>query len=79
MRFAYNWLWAQVSHTEMRESAIEMTTKPSDKNDERYKALGFESTFDGSSGGIQWSDLIEDLKTNVLRQGLRVRKLIMGE
>ena len=56
-----------------------MTTKPSDKNEERYKALGFESTFDGSSGGIQWSDLIEDLKTNVLRQGLRVRKLIMGE
>ena len=72
-------MWAQVSHTELRESAIEMTTKPSDKNDERYKALGFESTFDGSSGGIQWSDLIEDLKTNVLRQGLRVRKLIMGE
>ena len=56
-----------------------MSNKPSDKNDERYKALGFESTFDGSSGGIQWSDLIEGLKTNVLRQGLRARKLIMGE
>ena len=33
----------------------------------------------GSAGGIQWSELIEDLKTNVLRQNLRVRKLIMGE
>ena len=52
---------------------------PSDKNGERYKALGFESTFDGATGGVQWSDLIEDLKTNVLRQDLRVRKLIMGE
>ena len=55
-----------------------MTSKPSD-NDERYKALGFESTFDGSAGGIQWSDLVEDLKTNLLRQDLRVRKFIMGE
>ena len=56
-----------------------MSTKPSDYNDERFKALGFESCFDGSTSGIQWSELIEDLKTNVLRQDLRVRKLIMGE
>ena len=56
-----------------------MSSKTSDKNDERFKALGFESTFDGSAGGIQWSELIEDLKTNVLRQNLRVCKLIMGE
>ena len=48
-------MWAQVSHIELRESAIEMTAKTSDKNDERYKALGFESTFDGSSGGIRLS------------------------
>ena len=56
-----------------------MSSKPSDKNDERYKTLGFESCFDGSAGGIQWSELIEDLKTNVLRQDLRVRKFIMCE
>ena len=56
-----------------------MSSKPSDKNEDRFKALGFESCFDGSTGGIQWSDLIEDLKTNVLRQDLRVRKFIMGE
>ena len=56
-----------------------MSSKPSDNNDERYKTLGFESCFDGSTGGIQWSELIEDLKTNVLRQDLRVRKFIMGE
>ena len=28
---------------------------------------------------MQWAELIEELKTNVLRQPLRVRKLIMGE
>ena len=56
-----------------------MPNKLSDTNDDRYKSLGFESTFDGSAGGIQWSELVEDLKTNVLRQNLRVRKLIMGE
>ena len=56
-----------------------MPSKPSDNNDERYKTLGFESCFDGSSGGLQWSELIEGLNTNVLRQDLRVRKLIFGE
>ena len=57
-----------------------MPNKLSDTNDGRYKSLGFESTFDGSAGGIQWSELVEDLKTNnVLRQNLRVRKLILGE
>ena len=56
-----------------------MSSKPSDNNDERYKALGFESCFDGSAGGLQWSEMIEGLKTNVLRQDLRVRKLILGE
>ena len=56
-----------------------MSSKPSENNEERYKALGFESCFDGSAGGLQWSDMIEGLKTNVLRQDLRVRKLIMGE
>ena len=55
-----------------------MTNKPSD-NEDRYKSLGFESAFDGSAGGTQWSELVEDLKTNLLRQDLRVRKLIMGE
>ena len=55
-----------------------MTSKPSD-NDERYKSLGFESSFDGSAGGVQWSELVEELKTNLLRQDLRVRKFIMGE
>ena len=56
-----------------------MSNKLSDTNDDRFKSLGFESTFDGSAGGIQWSELVEDLKTNVLRQNLRVRKLILGE
>ena len=55
-----------------------MSNKPSD-NDERYKTLGFESSFDGSAGGVQWSELVEELKTNLLRQDLRVRKFIMGE
>ena len=55
-----------------------MTNKPSD-NDERYKTLGFESSFGGSAGGVQWSELVEKLKTNLLRQDLRVRKFIMGE
>ena len=55
-----------------------MSSKLSE-SDQRYKSLGFERTFDGSAGGIQWSELIEELKTNVLRQNLRVRKLIMGE
>ena len=54
-------------------------TKPNDKNDDRYKALGFESAFDGTATGIQWSELVEGLKTNVLRQNLRVRKFVMGE
>ena len=54
-----------------------MSSKLSE-SDQRYKSLGFERTFDGSAGGIQWSELIEELKTNVLRQNLRVRKLIMG-
>ena len=48
-----------------------MSNKLSDTNDDRFKSLGFESTFDGSAGGIQWSELVEDLKTNVLRQNLR--------
>ena len=56
-----------------------MSSKPSDMDDERFKTLGFKYTFDGSAGGTQWSDMIEDLKTNVLRQDLRVRKFIMGE
>ena len=55
-----------------------MSSKLSE-SDQRYKSLGFERTFDGSAGGIQWSELIEELKTNVLRQNLRVRKFIMGE
>ena len=50
-----------------------------EKNEDRYKALGFKSCFDGTASGIQWSELIEELKTNVLRQSLRVRKLVMGE
>ena len=54
-------------------------TKPNDKNDDRYKTLGFESAFDGTATGIQWSELVEGLKTNVLRQNLRVRKFVMGE
>ena len=54
-------------------------TKPNDKNDDHYKALGFESAFDGTATGIQWSELVEGLKTNVLRQNLRVRKFVMGE
>ena len=70
---------AQETPIVLRRFAIQMSSKPSDNNDERFKALGFESCFDGSTGGIQWSDLIEDLKTNVLRQDLRVRKLILGE
>ena len=32
--------------------------KLSDTNDDRYKSLGFESTFDGSAGGVQWSELV---------------------
>ena len=55
-----------------------MSSKPSDYNDEKFKSLGFESVFDGSTSGIQWSELIDELKTNVLRQYLRVRKLILG-
>ena len=49
-----------------------MSSKPSD-NDERYKTLGFESTFDGSTGGVQWSELVDDLKTNLLRRSLVAR------
>ena len=45
----------------------------------RYKALGFESAFDGTATGIQWSELVQAPKTNVLRQNLRVRKFVMGE
>ena len=60
-------LCAQETPIELRQFGKQMSSKPSDKNDERYKALGFESVFDGSTGGIQWSELIEDLKTNVLR------------
>ena len=56
-----------------------MSNKLSDTNDGRYKSRGFEGTFGGSAGGVQWSELVEDLKTNVLRQNLRVRKLILGE
>ena len=41
-----------------------MSSKLSE-SDQRYKSLGFERTFDGSAGGIQWSELIEELKTNV--------------
>ena len=50
-----------------------------DADSERYKALGFRAQFDGTSAGLPWAELIEELKTNVLRQPLRVRKLIMGE
>ena len=49
------------------------------KDSERYKTLGFKSQFDGKPAGMPWAELIEELKTNVLRQPLRVRKLIMGE
>ena len=77
-RSAYNWLCAQATPIALRQVEKSMSSKPSD-NDDRYKALGFESTFDGSAGGIQWSDLVEELKTNLLRQDLRVRKFIMGE
>ena len=70
---------AQETPIELRRSAKQMSNKLSDTNDGRYKSLGFESTFGGSAGGVQWSELVEDLKTNVLRQNLRVRKLILGE
>ena len=50
-----------------------------DADSERYKALGFRAQFDGTSAGLPWAELIEELKTNVLRQPLRVRKLIMCE
>ena len=60
-RSACNWLCFQVTPTALRQFAKTMSSKPSD-NDDRYKALGFESCFDGSTGGIQWSELIEDLK-----------------
>ena len=49
------------------------------KDSERYKSLGFKAQFDGKPSGMPWAELIEELKTNVLRQPLRVRKLIMGE
>ena len=70
---------AQETPIVLRRFATKMSSKPSENNDERYKTLGFESCFDGSTGGLQWSELIEELKTNVLRQDLRVRKFIMGE
>ena len=76
MYTAYICLCAQDTLIVLRE--FEMT-KPNDKNDDRYKALGFESAFDGTATGIQWSELVEGLKTNVLRQNLRVRKFVMGE
>ena len=63
---------AQETPIELRQSAVtEMSSKLSE-SDQRYKSLGFERTFDGSAGGIQWSELIEELKTNVLRQNLLV-------
>ena len=54
---------AQETPIELRQSAVtEMSSKLSE-SDQRYKSLGFERTFDGSAGGIQWSELIEELKT----------------
>ena len=50
-----------------------------DGEKERYKSLGFKAQFDGTAAGLPWSELIEELKTNVLRQPLRVRSFIMGE
>ena len=79
LRSAYNCLCAQETPIVLRRFANQMSSKTSDNNEERYKSLGFERCFDGSAGGLQWSDLIEGLKTNVLRQDLRVRKLILGE
>ena len=42
-----------------------MSNKLSDTNDDRFKSLGFESTFDGSAGGIQWSELQDDLGVKI--------------
>ena len=53
-------------------------TKPNDKNDDRYKTLGFESAFDGTATGIQWSELVEGLKTNVLRTTRAAKPAAMG-
>ena len=50
VRSAYNCLCAQETPIELRRSAEQMSNKLSDTNDDRYKSLGFESTFDGSAG-----------------------------
>ena len=77
---AYNWLWAQVSPFGLQKFAkMSKLTDNTSKDSERYKSLGFKAQFDGKPSGMPWAELIEELKTNVLRQPLRVRKLIMGE
>ena len=50
-----------------------------DSNQERYKTLGYKKPFDGKAGSGSWSELIESMKTNVLRLNLRQRKLVMGK
>ena len=50
-----------------------------DSNQERYKTLGYKQPFDGKAGSGSWSELIESMKTNVLRLNLRQRKLVMGK
>ena len=50
-----------------------------DSNQERFKTLGYKKPFNGAAGSGSWSELIESMKTNVLRLNLRQRKLVMGK
>ena len=72
---AYNCLCAQETPLGLPKFAMSKLTK--DVESERYKSLGFNAQFDGTAAGLPWSELIEELKTNVLRQPLRVRSFIM--
>ena len=77
---AYNCLCAQETPFGLPKFArMSKLSDDTAKDSERYKTLGFKSQFDGKPAGMPWAELIEELKTNVLRQPLRVRKLIMGE
>ena len=72
---AYNCLCAQETPFGLPKFA-KMSKLSADtlKDSERYKSLGFKAQFDGKPPGMPWAELIEELKTNVLRQPLRVIK-----
>ena len=68
---AYNCLCAQETPFGLPKFArMSKLSNDTAKDSERYKTLGFKSQFDGKPAGMPWAELIEELKTNVLRQPL---------